>query len=112
LKINRGEGVEWGLKVLEVNKILFEFGTIYIDDTVCLIEKCKTINRGTSGCAMISCSRVLSQPGATEMTALAKVPHCTSRVIQEAIEINLRHIFNREAGCQLSPGLEEAHPDN
>jgi hypothetical protein len=56
---------------------------------------------------MIGCSRALSQPGAMETMALAKVLHYTSRVIQEAIEINLRHIFNREASC-----LEEAHPDN
>jgi hypothetical protein len=34
---------------------------------------------------------------------LAKLPHYTNSVIQEATEINLYYKFNRDGGYQLSP---------
>jgi hypothetical protein len=37
-----------------------------------------------------------------DTTELAKLPHYTSRVIQEAIDINLHNNFNKEGGYQLS----------
>jgi hypothetical protein len=42
--------------------------------------------------------------------ALVTLPHYSSKIIQEAMAINLQENFNREGGLPVQPYLEEHHP--
>jgi hypothetical protein len=44
-----------------------------------------------------------------DTVAFAKVPHCTSIVLREAIEITLHQNFNSEDGYQLSHAWKIIH---